>query len=371
MTHTTALAGFVHRLRASGIELGSTVVADLADAIELIGAARGEDVYWAFRALTVTRHEQIAVFDEAFMEYFGQGDREGMAIVSRTEPRTWSIHGGDASEGDGSEADEVTSYAGASTIERLRHRDFAELDESEEAEVRALIARMAWSPALTRSRRRRSATGGDRPDLRRSLRRAVGPAGDLMELARTERRLRRRPLILIADVSGSMERYSEMLLYFAHAARSRFGHMEAFVFSTRLTRVTRELRRRRPSEAIAQVAEAVHDWSGGTKIGAAIQTFNRTWSRRVARGGPIVLIISDGWDRGEPDLLAEEMRRLSMTVHRVVWLNPLAGRDGFAPETRGMKAALPHVDDLLAAGTLSDLETLVRLLESVPARKVA
>jgi len=187
----------------------------------------------------------------------------------------------------------------------------------------------------------------------------------MMRLAMTSRTIRRRPLIVIADVSGSMERYAEMLLYFTHAARDRFGHLEAFVFSTRLTRITRELRRRKPADAIAAVAEHVHDWSGGTQIGTAISVFNREWSRRVCRGRPVALVISDGWDRGDPAILSDAMERLHRTVFRTVWLNPLAGRPGFAPETRGMQAALPYVDDFLAAATLRDLRTLVRLLESV------
>lgn len=180
--------------------------------------------------------------------------------------------------------------------------------------------------------------------------------------------MRRRPLIFLADVSGSMERYSEMLLYFAHAARGRLGRMEAFVFSTHLTRITRELHRREPGAAIREVGEAVTDWSGGTRIGESLRAFNREWSRRVTRGGPVALIVSDGWDRGDPGLLSEEMARLQRSVHRVVWLNPLAGREGYAPETRGMRAALPHVDDFLPAGNLRDLETLVGLLESIPPR---
>jgi len=171
-------------------------------------------------------------------------------------------------------------------------------------------------------------------------------------------------------VSGSMERYSEMLLYFAHAARGRLGRLEAFVFSTHLTRITRQLHRRNAAAAIADVAEAVTDWSGGTQIGQAIRTFNVEWSRRVGRGGPVALIVSDGWDRGEPEVLAAEMARLHRSVHRVVWLNPLAGRPGYAPETRGMRAALPHVDDFLPAANLTDLATLVELLESVPARRI-
>lgn len=186
----------------------------------------------------------------------------------------------------------------------------------------------------------------------------------------TERRIRRRPLLFIADVSGSMERYSEMLLYFAHAARGRLGRLEAFVFSTRLTRITRQLDRRSPSEAIERVAETVQDWSGGTKIGDALRVFNRRWARRVTAGGPIAIIVSDGWDRGDPEVLGEEIARLRRSVHRVVWLNPLASRPGYSPETRGMKAALPHIDDFLPAGRFNDLASVVALLESIPARRL-
>lgn len=196
----------------------------------------------------------------------------------------------------------------------------------------------------------------------------TGPSGDLMPLAMAAPRHRRRPLLVIADVSGSMERYTEMLLYFIHAARGRLGKVEAFVFSTSLHRITRELAHRDPKVALGRVGDAVHDWSSGTLIGDALADFNRNWSRRVGRGGPVALLISDGWDRGDPGLLRNEMAAFARSVHRVVWLNPLAGRVGFAPETRGMRAALPYVDDFLPVGTLADLAAVVRLLESVPKR---
>lgn len=190
-----------------------------------------------------------------------------------------------------------------------------------------------------------------------------------MELSFANRKPRRRPLIILADVSGSMERYAEMLLHFAHAAPARIGRVETFVFSTRLTRITHELRRRDPAAALRRVSRAVHDWSGGTRIGEALQTFNAEWSRRVGHGGPIGIIISDGWDRGDPELLAREMARFSRSVHRSIWLNPLAGNEGYSPETRGLKAALPHVDDFLPVGRLADLGDVVRLLESIPSSK--
>ncbi|MGF1668235.1 MAG: VWA domain-containing protein [Acidimicrobiia bacterium] len=372
MPNAEVLVEFARRLREEGVAVSTTCAGDLMAALEIVGAWSSEDVYWAFRALTVRSREQVPSFDRVFMDVFGRRGDPALYVASETVPRTWAIEKNAADEGEGDgEVDELLSFAGASLIERLADKDFSDLTASEEAAVRALIARMLWKPADVYSRRRRPVRQGDRPDLRRTLRRSVGADGDLLRIASTERRRRKRPLIFIADVSGSMERYSEMLLYFAHAARGRMGHMEAFVFSTRLTRITRELHRRDPSSAIAQVSEAVHDWSGGTRIGDCIRTFNVEWSRRVARGGPIVLIISDGWDRGEPEILSEEMARLARSVHRVIWLNPLAGRQGYAPETRGMKAALPHVDDFLPVGSLSDLATLVELLEAIPARAAA
>ncbi|HLT96073.1 MAG TPA: VWA domain-containing protein [Acidimicrobiia bacterium] len=364
-----ALIRFGRRLRDEGIPVGPTIADDLASAVDVVGLASAEDTYHAFRSICVSNVDQIPTFDRVFTEVFGwSGPPPGLSSLEERR-RSWSIESDEGGEGDGSEPEEETAVVGASWNERLADKDFAELTPEEEAAVRAMIATMIWRPADTRSRRRRPASTGDRPDPRRTLRRLVGTEGDLLLPAYTERRIRRRPLLFIADVSGSMERYSEMLLYFAHAARGRLGRLEAFVFSTRLTRITRQLDRRSPSEAIARVADAVHDWSGGTRIGQALAEFNRRWARRVTTGGPIVLIVSDGWDRGDPDLLAEEMARLSRSVHRVVWLNPLASRPGFAPETRGMQAAMPYVDDLLAAGRLSDLASVIDLLESVPARR--
>jgi len=190
-----------------------------------------------------------------------------------------------------------------------------------------------------------------------------------MPLSLAERRPRRRPLVVLADISGSMERYTEMFLHFIHAAQGRLGRVEAFVFATRLTRISREIRQRDTDAALGRVAGTVDDWSGGTRIGEALEEFNRTWSRRVTRGGAIGLIISDGWDTGDVDLLDQQMARFSRSMHRVIWLNPLAGRAGYAPETRGMRTVLPYVDDFLPAGSVVDLKGVVRLLESVPTHR--
>ena len=321
--------------------------------------------------MTVTRPSDVALFDEAFEVFFGSGVAVGRGPAAPVPAPGAPITGlsaalpGEADLG----GEEIADRTGASAAERLGTRDFGELTPEEAAEVRRLIASMLWRPADARSRRWAPSRSGARPDLRRTLRNAVGTEGELLRLATTERRRRRRPLLLLCDVSGSMERYVEMILYFAHAARDRLGRLEAFVFSTRLTRITRELRRRDPAEALAEVAGHVADWSGGTRIGEALETFNVEWSRRVGRGGPVALIVSDGWDRGDPGLLHQEMARLARSVHRVVWLNPLAGRPGYAPETRGMRTVLPFVDDLVPVSNLAHLAEVVRLLESIPARR--
>ncbi len=373
------LVRFVRALRGRGLAVGPGTAADLAGAVDAVGLVDRDDLRSAFRAVTVVRPAERPIFDEVFDRFFGEGavvadggDVETVALPGDGEPARVTLPV--LSKGAGEVVDDtmmIEEIVGGSYVERLGGRDFGDLDDEEAQEVRALIARMVWRPADTRSRRWRSARDGSRPDLRRTLRHLAGPSGDLMLLSYRAPRIRRRPLVVLADISGSMERYTEMFLHFVHAAQGRLGRVESFVFATRLTRITREMRRRSPAEAIAEASAAVEDWSGGTRIGEALRTFNWEWSRRVTRGGAIGLVISDGWDTGDPELLSTEMARFARSVHRVVWLNPLAGRAGYAPETRGMRAVLPHVDDLLAAASVQDLRTVVRLLESVPARRGA
>lgn len=375
MTEVAAvnLVHFVRHLRSLGLGVVPATARDLAFAIDQVGLERRDDLHDAMQAMTVVAPSEREAFDEAFDLFFGGavspvGEEEPVAEAGGEEVRVSVPVIRPLPEPEPEEPSEAPSTVGASYAERLATRDFADLDAAEREEVRRLIARMVWRPADTPSRRWGPARRGVRPDLRRTLRHAVRPEGDVMPLAMSERRPRKRNVVVLADISGSMERYTEMFLYFMHAAQSRFGRMEAFVFATRLSRITRDMRLRRPDQAIGKVAEAVSDWSGGTRIGEAFETFNREWSRRVTRGGVIVLIISDGWDTGDPDLLATEMDRLARSVFRVVWLNPLAGREGFAPETRGMRTVLPHVDHFLPAASVVDLRDVVRLLESVPAR---
>jgi hypothetical protein len=260
-----------------------------------------------------------------------------------------------------------SARVGGSAREILRRKDFAELTAEELERVRALIRGLAWRVA-DRSTRRRRPGDGEELDLRRTLRTSLRHGGEVLAWERRERRRRPRRIVALADVSGSMERYTRLLLLFLHAlSRGLGGRVEVFLFGTRLTRVTRALASRDPDAALAAASAAVPDWSGGTRIGEALRDFNFRWARRVLGGGAVVLVVSDGWDRGDPDLLAREAARLQRSAHRLVWLNPLLGAADYRPLARGIRAALPSVDDFLPVHNLASLEDLARRLERIPA----
>ena len=327
----------------------------------------------------VGRHEEVAVFDAAFDVFWSRPDavtaagaipRRIRALpVDPERAREWTRLLGLPASQLGEERDAApapASSSGYSERELLRQRDFAELTWSELQAVRRLLRQAPWRIAVRRTRRLRPQRRGA-IDLRRTLRRAARQDGDAVQPARSRVRLRRRPLVILCDVSGSMDRYSRQLLVFAHALGRR-DHVETFAFSTRLTRITHLLRRGDIDEALDHIAEQVHDIGGGTRIGAALHDFNRLYARRVLGHGAVVLIISDGWDRGDIDVLAEEMARLRRSCHRLIWLNPLLGAAGYEPQTRGMVAALEHVDDFLAAHSVDALDELGRLLAELPRR---
>jgi uncharacterized protein with von Willebrand factor type A (vWA) domain len=249
----------------------------------------------------------------------------------------------------------------------LREKDFADFTPAELAQAQAMMADLAWDPGYRRTRRVIPGEGSSL-DLRATLRRNLKYGGELLELSHRQPREKRRPLVLICDVSGSMERYTRMLLHFIYTITSEATRPEAFLFATRLTRITRHLHHRSVNQAITEVSRAVPDWAGGTRIGEVIKTFNFSWARRVLRGGPVVLIISDGWDRGEPELLAREMARLHRSCHRLVWLNPLLGSPEYQPLTQGMQAALPHIDDFMPVHNLNSLTALARHLNQLDRR---
>jgi uncharacterized protein with von Willebrand factor type A (vWA) domain len=231
-----------------------------------------------------------------------------------------------------------------------------------------VLAGLVWNPGLRRTRRWVRGRG-TRVDIRRALADSVRSGGDVVTLPTRKRRVRPRPLVLLCDISGSMERYSRMLLHFAHALTSRHQRVEAFLFSTQLTRVTRQLNNRRADDALAAMSSAVPDWSGGTRIGGALKEFHQQWGRRVLNGGPVVLLISDGWDRGHPEMLRAQIARLQRRCHRLIWLNPLIGTRDYSPLTRGLQAALPYVDDFLASRTLRNFADLAVHLNSLASRR--
>ena len=385
---------FAEDLRMVGIPLGSGQLINLIEAFSVVDLGRRLEVYHAMRTSVVTRPEHIPLFDDrfaTFWERLGMGhlpSEEGGAIEIDGPPPPGSKEGppsddeddsseeapagkstvvvdSDESDGMGGEIDSVPDDVMLfSADESLRSKDFALLTDEELTEAQRFISRMTWNLGRRQTRRLSPAINGQTIDQRRTLRRALRHGGIPIDLRHRKRKERMRPLVLICDISGSMDRYSRLLLRFVHALELGLDATEVFVFSTRLTRITRELRRRDVDTAIADVVNAVQDWSGGTRIGEAIKTFNYLWSRRVLRSGATVVVISDGWDRGDPQLLADEMARLQRSCRRLIWLNPLLGSPGYQPLTRGMKAALPYCDYFLPVHNMRSLEALSALLTS-------
>jgi uncharacterized protein len=360
------LATFAEALRGRGLTVTPDQVADMARAISLINAADRDQVHSALRALAITDPDERPPFDEVFATFF-----ENLYFPDRapenhsSQSSTTRVVKPILERQQSTEGTDAASQEGASAIENITDRDFAELDPEDLAEARRLVMTMMWQPTDVKTRRWLRSPTGTSPDLRRTLRGTVRPEGDLMPIVRRRRRRRQRPLIIIADISGSMEKYADLFLVFAHAAQRRLEDVEVFTFSTELTRITEDLRRRDTKTALARVSKSVHDWSGGTKIGEAFAEWNRLWSRRLSRGGPIALILSDGWDCGDDGLLRLEVARLARSVHSVIWLNPLAARADYRPATRGMQAVLPHVDYLLPAASVTDLRGVVLLLDTL------
>ena len=373
------LGAFARLLHDAGMEAGPRRLTDATRALACIDLKKQTDFRNALRAVFVSRKEDLAIFEAAFDIFWAPPDPRASAGVipgrSRALPlsperaKAWAAALGLNSSQMNREIEAVevpASSSGYSAEELLRQKDFEQMTWEETEQVRRLLEQAPWRMAERRTRRLRSSNSGA-VDLRRSARHAIRASGELMRLFRRKPRIRRRPLVLICDVSGSMERYSRLLMIFAHAI-SRREDLEAFVFSTRLTRITRLLRYRDLDLALSSVSKGVHDFSGGTRIGDALGDFNRHWARRVLGHGAVVIIVSDGWDRGDPGQLEKELVHLRRSAYRLIWLNPLLGSEGYEPLTRGMAAALPHCDDFLAAHNVKALEDLGRLLSTLGSR---
>ena len=361
------LVNFADELRAAGLAVGSGDVLVYCSAAGRLDPADLVDLYWAGRITLVNRRDDIAKYDEVFRRFFldatgpeedvltlmlrASAQAQGALAIPSTEP------------GHDEQEDDAMMGWMASDVDSLKHKSFAACTPDELAALRRIMARIRLTPPRRRTRRSAAARTGSRPDPRRTIRESMRMHGEPARLYWRRRKVRLRPLILILDISGSMADYSRNLLQFAHSAKRSAGRVEVFCFGTRLTRVTGAMECRRPDEALERAARAAFDWDGGTRIGDCLDAFVRGWARRGLCRGGVVVICSDGLDRGDPAVLAAAMERLSLLSHRVVWLNPHKGDDpGFRPSTLGMIVAAPHIDLLLSGHDLSSLEKLAALL---------
>jgi uncharacterized protein with von Willebrand factor type A (vWA) domain len=355
---------FARVVRNAGLNVTVGNVTEFVEALEAVGVERRASVYWAGRATLVRRPEDRVTYDRAFDAFWGSG-------LDTSAPPAHVVHIdvalddlGDVGGGDGATpSTRPTIAVRYSPHEVLRHKNFADYSAAEFAEARRLMADMRVAGALRRSHRYRSSgRSAGRPDVRRTVRHALAHGGEPVRRAFLEPATRPRRVVLLCDVSGSMEPYARALLRFLHAAVVGRTRVEAFALATRLTRLTRPLSSRDPDAALSAAAGAVTDWAGGTRLGEGLRAFNDQWGVRGMARGAIVVVLSDGWDRGDPNALAEQMARLRRVAYRVVWVNPLKAAPGYAPLAQGMAAALPFVDEFVEGHSLASLATLARVV---------
>ncbi|WP_349666468.1 vWA domain-containing protein [Actinomadura xylanilytica] len=359
---TETMVGFARTLRAAGCPADPERVRAMLGALDHLDVLAPADVYWAGRLTLCADPADLPRYDRCFAAYFsGATARPGRPAPPPPTLRRTLTDGARPPAPDGADDPEVGTAA-ASDVEVLRDRDVARLGAAERAEVGRLIALLDAATERRRSRRFEPAPTG-RPDPARTVRETLRRGGEPAPPRYRAHRTRPRKVVLIVDVSGSMGPYADALLRFAHAAvRSGGRSVEAFSAGTRLTRLTRELRHRDPDAAMAAASAAIPDWSGGTRLGAELKEFLDRFGQRGLARGAIVVIASDGWERGDAGLLGEQMARLRRLAHRVVWANPHRARPGYEPLTAGMAAALPHVDDFTSGHSLAALEDLARLI---------
>jgi uncharacterized protein len=368
------LVGFGRLLRRRGLPVGTGRILTFCRAVAALDRLDRKAVYWAGRVAMVARKEDLAAYDAAFDEYFPTATTDALAMVASWGPQTpgtpeievlldQGIPEESWEPAEGAEDGEGVVGVLASGAEVLRNKSFDELTETERIAADHVIRALAVHLPTRHSRRYRSSPYGRRFDQRRTLRASLRTQGEPFRRAWRDRRRRARPLVLILDVSGSMSAYSRALMQFGFAAMRAGRRVEVFCFGTRLTRVTRALARSEPDDALRQVAAAVVDWNGGTRIGASLKELLDRWSQHVAMRGAVVVICSDGLERGDPALLAAQVARLSRLAHRLIWVNPLKGSPRYEPLARGMAAALPYVDVFLAGHNLESLESLCGVLE--------
>ena len=364
------LSALAQAMRAQGTRVGLGEMLTAHQALTAVDTSSRDDARLALRSVLCSSHRDIERFELAFRAvfgdermHFGQDPYEPLGKIERPVPPRAAV-AGDAF-GTSEDQDPMAVPAAYSDVELLGHKDFSQYTDAEMAIARVLIARLAQRGPTRLSRRTRPARRRSHtPDLRRVVRASLRTGGEPIQRHWRAPSTRPRPVVLVCDVSGSMTPYARMLIQYMHASVAARRRVEAFAFGTRLTRITNELGGRDHDRALGRAAAAVTDFAGGTRIGAALAELNREHGRRIGRGA-VVVVLSDGWDRGDPEELGHEMARLRRSAHRLVWLNPLAAHPEFEPLTRGMRAATPYTDELLAGNSLASLEELAVILEDI------
>jgi len=363
-------------LRRAGMPVGPAAIIEAVRAVEAAGIERRDDFYWTLHSVLVTRRDQRLIFDEAFHTFWrsrGILDKmiqmlSPMAHAAPPERRAAqrrvaeALSAGRRQETPQREPIEIEATFTVSGREMLQSKDFEQMTAAELAEATARVRRLATELPKVRVRRMVPAPHGRLVDPRRTLRGSLRAGGATIPLAFRDRREAAPPVVALLDISGSMSRYTRVVLHFLHALTAAHGHVSTFVFGTRLTNITRQLDRKDPDEALAGASSAVRDWSGGTRIATALEEFNRLWSRRVMHGGPIVLLVTDGLERDDADDLARAADRLHRSCRRLIWLNPLLRFQRFEPKAHGIKALLPHVDEFRPVHSLEAVADLCRAL---------
>ena len=369
---------FIESLRRGGIPVSVEQSAEFTHALTLINITSRDEVYHAARSLLLNRHENLRLFDTIFNRFWrvhpraAQGQQMPVAPRHNVQKRPqFNIVNFMAFKAKyiTQELDIADKASTFSNAELLNRKQFSHMAPEELETIKRMMQQMRWQAIERTTRRYAPDKNGKQLDLRRSFRNATKLGGVPLTLNTQSRKIKQRPIVLLADISGSMEKYSRLMLQFFFCISRSFKEAEAFVFGTRLTRITNELKLKNIDKAVDQAAREVIDWSGGTRIGDSLRAFNQHWGRRVLRRGAIVLVISDGWERGDTALLSQEMRYLSHRCHRLIWLNPLSGNATYQPTVDGMSAALPHIDDFMPIHNLQSLEALAEHLGSLGKRR--
>jgi uncharacterized protein with von Willebrand factor type A (vWA) domain len=361
-------------LREVGIEVGPGRLADAVRGLGAVELTRQDDVYFTLRQTLVSRHDELELFDRAFVAWFLRGPVA--PLVRQRDRRRFATKVVRDTLESGKDTEEVEHVGdpqerGASGHELLREKDFAEMTPEEFERVRRLMAAIARTRPRRTSRRRSPDPRGDRLDLRRLCRRSLRSGGEPIEQPWKSRKSVPRKLVVLCDVSGSMDAYARALLLYLHAIVGSGPGVEAFAFGTRLTRLTPDLATRDPEAALARATHVAVDWGSGTRIGASLAEFNAVYGRRALSRGAVVMVVSDGWERDDPDLVGREMARLARAAYAVVWVNPLKGNPEYQPLAGGMRAALPFVDRFVPGHNLRSLEELGATLAGIERRHAA